>query len=98
MRRGVSEADPVSELVRLKVEHIVEEALESQVAEILGRGYLECGAASGSRNGNRRGTLKTGEGHPGQRQGCMAGLISSGEPDATTYPPSSPPSGPRSIM
>ena len=57
-----SEASPLSELVRLSVEHIVEEALEAKVEELLGRGYYERGARRGYRNGYRRGRLKTSEG------------------------------------
>lgn len=59
---GVSEGSPLSELVRLSVEHIVEEALEAKVEELLGRGYYERGSAGGYRNGYRRGRLKTSEG------------------------------------
>ncbi|MFQ5507684.1 MAG: IS256 family transposase [Planctomycetota bacterium] len=59
---GISEGSPLSELVRLSVEHIVEEALEAKVEEILGRGYYERGAGPGYRNGYRQGRLKTSEG------------------------------------
>ena len=59
---GVSEGSPLSELVRLSVEHIVEEALEAKVEEILGRGYYERGSDRGYRNGYRQGRLKTSEG------------------------------------
>ncbi len=48
----------------LGVRKIVEEALEAEVAEIVGRGYYENGAAPGAgyRNGYRRGRLATAEG------------------------------------
>jgi transposase-like protein len=59
---GVSEGSPLSELVRLSVEHIVEEALEAKVEELLGRGYYERGSQGGYRNGYRQGRLKTSEG------------------------------------
>lgn len=60
---GTTEASPLSELVRLAVEQIVEEALEAKVEELLGRGYYERGGEeSGHRNGYRRGRLKTSEG------------------------------------
>jgi len=59
---SMDEGSPMSELVRLSVEHIVEEALEAKVAELLGRGYYERGSGSGHRNGYRRSRLKTGEG------------------------------------
>ena len=59
---GVSEGSPLSELVRLSVEHIVEEALEAKVEEILGRGYYERGLGRGYRNGYRQARLKTSEG------------------------------------
>jgi len=56
--------DPKSELVRLAVRSIVEEALEGAVRDLLGRGYYERGdgAGRGYRNGYREGRLKTGEG------------------------------------
>lgn len=59
---GVTEDSPLSELVRLSVEHIVEEALETKVEELLGRGYYERGGEAGYRNGYRRRRLKTSEG------------------------------------
>ena len=62
LANGVSEESPLSELVRLSVEHIVEEALEAKVEELLGRGYYERGAEGGYRNGYRRRRLKTSEG------------------------------------
>src|SRR5262245_1087798 len=53
-----------SELVRLAAQLIIEEALEKEAAEVLGRGYYEHGAAAGRgyRNGYRTGRLKTAEG------------------------------------
>jgi putative transposase len=53
-----------SELVRLAAQLIIEEALEKEAAEALGRGYYEHGAATGRgyRNGYRTGRLKTAEG------------------------------------
>ena len=51
-------------LTQLGLRKIVEELLEAEVAERLGRGYYERGggAARGYRNGYRRGRLKTAEG------------------------------------
>lgn len=53
-----------SEVIRLAVELIIEEALEAEVTEVLGRKYYENGAAKGEgyRNGCRPGKLKTAEG------------------------------------
>jgi transposase-like protein len=52
-----------SRLVRQAVRLIVEEALESEAADELGRGYYERGAGSrGYRNGYRLGRVKTAEG------------------------------------
>jgi transposase-like protein len=62
---GRAEAtDERSELVRLAARLIVEEALEGEAADALGRGYYARGAAPGSgyRNGYRTGRLKTAEG------------------------------------
>jgi putative transposase len=53
-----------SELVRLAARLIIEEALEGEAEDALGREYYARGAAPGSgyRNGYRRGRLKTAEG------------------------------------
>ncbi len=62
--QGLSEGDAVSEVIRLGLRRIIEEALEAEVADGIGRGYYERGAEgkSGYRNGYRRGRLKTAEG------------------------------------
>lgn len=62
---GTAEVEDVKgALVREAVRLIVEEALEGEVSDALGRGYYEPGARPGSgyRNGTRRGRLKTAEG------------------------------------
>lgn len=62
---GTAEVEDVKgALVREAVRLIVEEALEGEVADALGRGYYEPGAAPGAgyRNGSRRARLKTAEG------------------------------------
>ena len=53
-----------SELLKLAVRKIVEEALEAEVAEAVGQDYYENGATLGAgyRNGYRRGRLRTAEG------------------------------------
>ena len=53
-----------SELIRLAAELIIEEALEGEVTDVLGRKYYENGAIGGKgyRNGYRPGKLKTAEG------------------------------------
>jgi putative transposase len=52
------------ELVKLATRLIVEEALEAEAGDAIGRDYYEHGAAPGQgyRNGNRTGRLKTAEG------------------------------------
>lgn len=62
LEEGSEQQNPLSELVRLAVRQIVEEALEGKVRDLLGRGYYEHGKRGGYRNGNRRGRLQTGEG------------------------------------
>ncbi len=60
-----SESDQVkSELLHLAVRKIVEEALEAEVRDTLGRGYYERGgqSMSGYRNGYRTGRLRSAEG------------------------------------
>jgi putative transposase len=58
------EGDLRSALVRLAVRLIVEEGLEGEATDALGREYYARGAAAGAgyRNGYRRGRLKTAEG------------------------------------
>src|SRR5918911_862635 len=51
-----------SELMRQAMRLIIEEALEAEVADALGRGYSAHGAEQGYRNGYRTGTLKSAEG------------------------------------
>ena len=53
-----------NEGMKLAVRKIVEEVLEAEVTEALGRDYYENGAATGAgyRNGSRRGRLRTAEG------------------------------------
>ena len=51
-----------SALLRNAVRLIIEEALEAEVGDVLGRGYYERGEPAGYRNGNRLGRLKTAEG------------------------------------
>jgi len=51
-----------SALLRNAVRLIIEEALEAEVGDALGRGYYERGEPAGYRNGNRLGRLKTAEG------------------------------------
>ena len=60
----LSAADGRSELVKLATRLIIEEALESESLDALGRDYYEHGAAPGQgyRNGVRKGHLKTSEG------------------------------------
>jgi transposase-like protein len=53
----------LSTLVRLSTERVLQEALEHEQAEALGRGRYEArGAQLGYRNGYANGTLKTAEG------------------------------------
>lgn len=64
LTRGMTDGDARAELLKLAVRKIVEEALEAEVAEAVGRAYYENGAAPGAgyRNGYRRGRLRTAEG------------------------------------
>ena len=64
LKEGVADGDARTELFRLAVRKIVEEALEAEVSDVLGRGYYESGAEPGRgyRNGYRRGRLRTAEG------------------------------------
>ena len=51
-----------SALLRPAVRLIIEEALEAEVTDVLGRGYSERGEPAGYRNGNRLGRVKTAAG------------------------------------
>jgi len=64
LTQGVADGDARAELLKLAVRKIVEEALEVEVADALGREYYANGAAPGAgyRNGYRRGRLRTAEG------------------------------------
>jgi transposase-like protein len=64
MEGEVKAADGRSELVRLAARLIIEEALEGEAEDALGRGYYARGAAPGAgyRNGYRTGRLKSAEG------------------------------------
>lgn len=60
---GQSGEELLSTLVRLSTERILQEALEQEQAEALGRGRYEArGEKVGYRNGYEKGTLKTAEG------------------------------------
>ncbi len=54
-----------SELVRLATRLIIEEGLEAEVRDTLGRDYYEHGQGQGYRNGVREGRFKTAEGFIG---------------------------------
>jgi transposase-like protein len=64
LSQGVADGDARTELLKLAVRKIVEEALEAEVAEAVGRGYYDGGAVPGAgyRNGYRRGRLRSAEG------------------------------------
>jgi transposase-like protein len=63
LAQGTQADSPLSELVRLAVQEIVEEALEGVTRDLLGREYYERrGDLEGHRNGYRTGKLKTSEG------------------------------------
>lgn len=64
LTQGVADGDARAELLKLAVRKIVEETLEAEVAEAVGRDYYESGAVPGAgyRNGYRRGRLRTAEG------------------------------------
>src|SRR3989454_3821074 len=64
LNQGVADGDARAELLKLAVRKIVEETLEAEVAEAVGRGYYENGAEPGRgyRNGYRRARLRTAEG------------------------------------
>ena len=68
LTHGVGDGDARAELLKLAVRKIVEEALEAEVADAVGRGYYENGAEPGRgyRNGYRRGRLRTAEGARGR--------------------------------
>lgn len=55
------DGEALSEVMKLGMRKIVEEALEAEVSDALGRGYYERGSEPGRgyRNGTRMGRLKT---------------------------------------
>ena len=70
-------ADAKSELVRLATRLIIEEGLEGEVRDALGRDYYEHGSAPGGgyRNGTREGHLKTAEGRIDYTAPQVAGTV-----------------------
>jgi len=64
MEGRLSSTDGRAELIKLETRLIVEEALEVEAADAVGRGYYEHGRVpeAGYRNGNRTGRLRTAEG------------------------------------
>ena len=70
-------ADAKSELVRLATRLIIEEGLEGEVRDALGRDYYEHGSAPGGgyRNGTREGHLKTAEGRIDYAAPQVAGTV-----------------------
>jgi transposase-like protein len=63
LTKGTGREDPLSELIRLAVQGMIEEALEGAVRDLLGRDYYRHGTGTtGYRNGYRRGRVKTSEG------------------------------------
>src|SRR5437016_14462718 len=64
MFEGSSDVGGTSELVRLAARLIIEEALEGEARDALGRDYYARGAAPGAghRNGYRAGRLRSAEG------------------------------------
>ena len=63
LAKGTGSDDPLSELIRLAVQGMIEEALEGAVRDLLGRDYYRHGTGTtGYRNGYRRGRVKTSEG------------------------------------
>ena len=61
---GLGDEEVGSQVIRLGIRKIVEEALEAELRDAIGRGYYEHGAEPGGgyRNGTRIGRLKTAEG------------------------------------
>jgi Transposase, Mutator family len=64
LKAGVADGDARAEPLKLAVRKIIEEALEAEVGDALGRGYYENGAEPGRgyRNGYRRARLRSAEG------------------------------------
>ena len=65
LQEGLADGSDIrSEVIRLAVRKIVEEALEAEVTDVLGRDYYERpgGAGRGYRNGYRTGRLRSAEG------------------------------------
>ncbi len=63
LEKGTAEKDPLSELIRLSVQSVVEEALEGAVGDLLGREYYRHGSeGKGYRNGYRQGRIQSSDG------------------------------------
>ena len=64
LTQGVAEGDARTELLKLAVQKIVEEALEAEVAAAVGRDYYEPGAAPGAGYRNATGINAAGCARP----------------------------------
>jgi hypothetical protein len=82
LQQGVGDGDARAELIKLAVRKIVEEALEAEVSEAVGRGYYQSGAAPGAGYRNARSPSSRGSGRawPAERRNwsgwpsrCMRG-------------------------
>jgi hypothetical protein len=64
LKAGVADGDARAEPLKLAVHKMIEEALEAEVGDALGRGYYESGAEPGRGYGNgyRRARLRSAEG------------------------------------
>lgn len=64
LQQGSQEGDIRTDAIELAIRKMVEEALEAEVADALGRGHYERGGGDGRgyRNGHRTGRLRTAEG------------------------------------
>ena len=64
LMNGLGDDEVGSQVIRLGIHKIVEEALEAELRDVVGRGYYEHGAEPGRgyRNGTRTGRLATAEG------------------------------------
>src|SRR5438094_8648216 len=77
---GAAEGDR-GELVKLAARLIVEEALEEEVEDVIGRGYYAHGDGSrGHRNGYRRGKLDSAEGGIEYAVRQVRGTLKPGQP------------------
>ncbi len=90
LQQGIGDGDARAELIKLAVRKIVEEALEAEVSEAVGRGYYASGATPGLDTGTGIGAggcrRPRARSSTGSRSGRSTGALRVADPGAPGRP------------